>query len=300
MPPAPEAGCRDFKPAGAAGRGCSLRLSHRAPATEPASGPGLRRSTPAGGGRYCTADRRRGRYGLARGRRAAAIAGVSDLPGGRNARGSTRADRHTAQRRGQGEPVFPSWLQSRPRHRYRHHTRRHAGQLAHPRTWPRLFRSQFHDPGAGAANRLQSSPTISTRKISEQRLVDQRNVHAGCLARQQSNSRTRGERRAGQPLRHHRTDRRGQSPALHRFRTICRHRRPAPDQGQRLAIGDSLTLFNNFDFNVLFPPPIGVQFQQSERRKIIDGSASYTAFGSCSGGPPPAPSASIPASTTSI
>ena len=66
------------------------------------------------------------------------------------------------------------------------------------------------------------------------------------------------------------------------------------------AIGDSLTLFNNFDFNVLFPPPIGVQFQQSERRKIIGGSASYTAFGCCSGGPPPAPSASIPASTTSI
>jgi hypothetical protein len=49
------------------------------------------------------------------------------------------------------------------------------------------------------------------------------------------------------------------------------------------AVADSLTLFNDFDFNVLFPPPIGDQFRQTERRKIFGGGTSYTAFGTLFG-----------------
>jgi hypothetical protein len=49
------------------------------------------------------------------------------------------------------------------------------------------------------------------------------------------------------------------------------------------AIGYSLTLFNDFDFDVLFPPPIGDQFEQSDRRKIFGGGASYSAFGTLFG-----------------
>src|ERR1700757_5061939 len=40
-----------------------------------------------------------------------------------SARGRAGTDRHAAQWRGQGQPVFPAWLQSRSRHRYRHHAR---------------------------------------------------------------------------------------------------------------------------------------------------------------------------------
>jgi len=53
-------------------------------------------------------------------------------------------------------------------------------------------------------------------------------------------------------------------------------------------IADTLTLFSNFDYFALFPERVtsgpftgqlGDQFEQSERRKIIGGAASYTAFG---------------------
>jgi hypothetical protein len=57
-------------------------------------------------------------------------------------------------------------------------------------------------------------------------------------------------------------------------------------------IGETLTLFNNFDFFVLFPTPevggafpgqFGDQFMQSERRGMVGGAASYTAFGTLFG-----------------
>lgn len=44
------------------------------------------------------------------------------------------------------------------------------------------------------------------------------------------------------------------------------------------AIGSALKLFNNFDGDVLFPAPIGDQFEQQERRQIIGGATSYTQF----------------------
>ncbi len=44
------------------------------------------------------------------------------------------------------------------------------------------------------------------------------------------------------------------------------------------AIGYELKLFNNFDGYVLFPPPIGDQFEQQERRQVVGGAASYTAY----------------------
>ena len=57
-------------------------------------------------------------------------------------------------------------------------------------------------------------------------------------------------------------------------------------------IGETLTLFNDFDFFVLLPPgssnpafpgQLGDQFKQTERRKILGGAASYTAFGTLLG-----------------
>ena len=44
-------------------------------------------------------------------------------------------------------------------------------------------------------------------------------------------------------------------------------------------IGDALQLFNDFDGYVTFPPPVGDQFEQQERRRIIGGATSYTRFG---------------------
>ena len=41
------------------------------------------------------------------------------------------------------------------------------------------------------------------------------------------------------------------------------------------AIGYRLNLWNNFDYFVTFPPPIGDQFRQSDRRKIYGGNISY-------------------------
>ena len=45
------------------------------------------------------------------------------------------------------------------------------------------------------------------------------------------------------------------------------------------AVGYALQLFNNFDGDVLFPAPVGDQFEQQERRQIFGGSTSYTRFG---------------------
>ncbi|MBV9553409.1 MAG: TonB-dependent receptor plug domain-containing protein [Alphaproteobacteria bacterium] len=51
------------------------------------------------------------------------------------------------------------------------------------------------------------------------------------------------------------------------------------DYGQLKAnvygIGYRLNLFNDFDYFVTFPPPIGDQFHQSDRRKIYGGNVSY-------------------------
>ncbi len=41
------------------------------------------------------------------------------------------------------------------------------------------------------------------------------------------------------------------------------------------AIGYQLMLFNDFDYFVTFPPPVGDQFQQEDRRKIYGGSLAY-------------------------
>ena len=44
-------------------------------------------------------------------------------------------------------------------------------------------------------------------------------------------------------------------------------------------IGYALQLFNDFDGDVLFPAGVGDQFEQQERRQIVGGAASATAFG---------------------
>ncbi len=48
-------------------------------------------------------------------------------------------------------------------------------------------------------------------------------------------------------------------------------------------IGYQLQLFNNFDGFVTFPPPIGDQFVQQDRRKIYGGNVSYMTPGNISG-----------------
>ena len=50
-------------------------------------------------------------------------------------------------------------------------------------------------------------------------------------------------------------------------------------------IGCSLDLWNNFDFYVDFPPPIGDQFEQMDRRKIYGGNISYAMPGTVLGAP---------------
>lgn len=50
-------------------------------------------------------------------------------------------------------------------------------------------------------------------------------------------------------------------------------------------IGYSLTLLNNFDYFASFPPPIGDQFRQTDRRKIYGGNVSYTVPGTLFGAP---------------
>ena len=93
-----------------------------------------------------------------------------DSAAGRSAGVHPRHDRHPAQRRRQGEPVFPARLQPRPRHRLRHLRRRHAGEHAHARARPGLHRSQLPDPGTGLAHRLLQGPVLRRpRAISRPR-----------------------------------------------------------------------------------------------------------------------------------
>ncbi len=71
--------------------------------------------------------------------------------------------RDPAQRRRQGEPVFPARLQSRSRHGPRHQRRRHSRQHAH--AWPRpgLHRHQLRDSRncwiASSTRRARITPT---------------------------------------------------------------------------------------------------------------------------------------------
>src|SRR5436190_1541705 len=74
---------------------------------------------------------------------------------GRGARVRSRSDHHPAQRRRQGEPVFPARLQSRSRDRLPHHDRPHAGEPADARARPGLFRHQLPPPRARVASRVQ-------------------------------------------------------------------------------------------------------------------------------------------------
>ena len=97
-------------------------------------------------------------YRLAGGRHRQGDRGAAEIAGRRSARSHAGIDRHPAQRRGQGQPVFPARLQPRSRHRHRYHTRRHAGQHAHPCAWPGLCRSQFHDPRTDQHLELQQGP----------------------------------------------------------------------------------------------------------------------------------------------
>jgi outer membrane receptor protein involved in Fe transport len=48
-------------------------------------------------------------------------------------------------------------------------------------------------------------------------------------------------------------------------------------------IGYSVKLFNDFDGDLLFPAPIGDQFEQQERRQILGGTVGYSRFGSLFG-----------------
>jgi hypothetical protein len=48
-------------------------------------------------------------------------------------------------------------------------------------------------------------------------------------------------------------------------------------------VGYQLQLFNNFDGFVTFPPPIGDQFVQQDRRKIYGGNVSYMVPGNIFG-----------------
>ena len=48
-------------------------------------------------------------------------------------------------------------------------------------------------------------------------------------------------------------------------------------------IGYQLQLFNDFDGFVTFPPPIGDQFEQQDRRKIFGGNVSYMMLGNIFG-----------------
>ena len=111
--------------------------------------------------------RERGRHHRRRQRRrdhAAADRRPRAAAAGRGAGIHPGHDRHAAQRRRQGEPVFPARLQSRPRHRLRDLPRRDAGQHAHARARAGLHRSQFHDPGARRAHRLLQGPVLRVRR----------------------------------------------------------------------------------------------------------------------------------------
>ena len=97
--------------------------------------------------------------GLAR-----AARGAADLSHGRRARGGAGAGRHPAQRRGQGQPVFPARVQSGPRHGSGHHRRRHARQHAHARPRAGLRRYQLPDPRDRAGPRLPQGSLLRLRR----------------------------------------------------------------------------------------------------------------------------------------
>ena len=78
----------------------------------------------------------------------------------RAARGRAGPDRHAAQRRREGEPVFPARVQSRSRHGFLEPRRGHGRQPADP--WPRpgIHGPQLRDPGAGRARRLSEGDVL--------------------------------------------------------------------------------------------------------------------------------------------
>ena len=108
-----------------------------------------------------------------------------------------------------------------------------------------------------------------------QRVLVHRHVHERCLPCHQSDPATRRQRGADLSLLPVRSDRWRQLGALQFFDQIC----ATTDTGQLNAnayfIGYQLQLFNNFDGFVTFPPPIGDQFLQQDRRKIYGGNVSY-------------------------
>ena len=89
--------------------------------------------------------------------------------------------------------------------------------------------------------------------------------------------RSRNARRPGAdlPLLPVRSDRRRQLGALQLLDQICRHDRHRQLNANAYFIGYQLQLFNNFDGFATFPPPIGDQFVQQDRRKIYGGNFSY-------------------------
>ena len=72
-----------------------------------------------------------------------------------------------------------------------------------------------------------------------------------------------------------RSDRWRQLGTLQLLDQIRRDDRHRAAKGEAYLIGEQLQLFNNFDGFVTFPPPIGDQFVQQDRRKIYGGNASY-------------------------
>ena len=148
----------------------------------PLRGSATRRAGRAAGGRPASAAqaapqqldtvRVQGNYVNAVGTTDAASAGTvtskliesrPTLRPGRGARVRARRHRHAAQRRRQGQPVFPARLQPRPRHRLRDLRRRHAGQHADARPRPGLHRPQLADPRAGRSPSLPQGSVLRGR-----------------------------------------------------------------------------------------------------------------------------------------
>ena len=72
-------------------------------------------------------------------------------------------DRDPAFRRRQSQPILFARLQSRPRHRSRHHRRWRAGQHADARPRPGLRRHQFPDSGIGQAVNVRKGPYFADK-----------------------------------------------------------------------------------------------------------------------------------------
>ncbi len=100
---------------------------------------------------------------------------ASGHPPGRDPRSRARPVGDAAQRRRQGQPVFPARLQSRPRHRHRDLGRRHADQPAHPCPWPGLRRPQLpHAGGRQFARHPQGAVLCRRRRFRQCRLARDR------------------------------------------------------------------------------------------------------------------------------